>query len=544
MEQPPIDKALPESAPPLEEHVDTPEESVVDEEEAEEEDCPCKGEDGCSCDSFDPDRDCPDDEEIDNNITGTAIISTEATNPLYRPTRNVMDLITATGESKAINIRQPAHAFFNINSIDRYASVINPTSQFATITMPTAQQNQNPASNYQMSSQRNLLVGYFHRLTITDANLQWNIPTINSQNYILNVGSSFNTFTTVSAPATLFPSVRLGNFTGLVIPTGISAFTVGTILQVQSTVNPGNAFWGYVNYYDGNILVISDIFGILPGAVFTDFVTYRVISYKTLSLNVALTPGYYSYSQLATHLQERIIAVFHDEAEFEFGDLTVTWSSNTNSPSGFSYIFKTNDATKEIYFNTSFTSMTGVIPTTSIIQANRAMLKLYTMIGLTSNAMGVNNSNPAIYATATFPTLIYTSYIDIISSKLSQFMRVKDSETAYAPDTAVIMRIYLTNQGTITAPIVTGIPGTIAPTETFQEFAVGSRAFILNYTPTTPKNINWNPGQSIIDFDIRVVDEFGDQVPWSQFTRYGLTTELLYFTETFEFQLTVLASET
>jgi hypothetical protein len=137
-------------------------------------------------------------------------------------------------------------------------------------------------------------------------------------------------------------------------------------------------------------------------------------------------------------------------------------------------------------------------------------------------------------------------------------MRVKDSETAFQADTSVITRIYLTNQGSITYPVTiqTGSTGTgtqdlstgattTAVTNTMQDFPVGARAFILNYTPNTPKNINWSPGQSIVDFDIRVIDEFGDVVPWSQYTAFTPpNTQQTYFTEFFEFQLTVLASET
>jgi hypothetical protein len=103
-------------------------------------------------------------------------------------------------------------------------------------------------------------------------------------------------------------------------------------------------------------------------------------------------------------------------------------------------------------------------------------------------------------------------------------MRVKDSETSWSPDTSVITRIYLTNQGTITAPsVIYNSLGT--PAVGFTEFAVGSRPFILNYTPTTPKNIKWSPNQAIVDFDIRVIDEFGDLVPWSLSIPYKFGNE-------------------
>ena len=392
-----------------------------------------------------PDRDYeggPFVRRISNNVGAPLIQTGLKDGPVG--TKSVMDLIGNTGEKKATPIRNPASAFFNINSIDRYASAQNPISQFALVTQTAAILNSIPASNYQMSLQRNLLTGYFHRLTVTDVNLQWNIPTINSQNYIFNM-------TTINGQ-------------------GIAT-----------------------------------------------------------TQNVVLSQDFYTFTELAVQLQIAIRAAFS-----ALTTLTVVWEDSKNG-SGYRFVINTN-VSSTIFFNTTLSETTGILAGQSIGEATRAMLKLYNMIGVTTINVGQAETNSALYLTPTFPTLIYTSYVDIISNKLSQFMRVKDSETAWAPDTSVITRVYLTNQGSTTAPTVnqTG-------TTTFETFAIGTRAFILNYTPATPKNINWSPGQSIIDFDIRVVDEFGDIVPWNV---ARTTSAGSYFVEFFEFQLTVLASET
>ena len=398
-----------------------------------------------------PDRDYeggPFVRRISNNVGAPLIQTGLRAGPVGA--KSVMDMIGNTGEAKATPIRNPSHAFFNINSIDRYASAENPISQFALITQTPAILNSIPASNYQMSLQRNLLTGYFHRLTVTDVNLQWNIPTINSQNYIFNM-------TTING-------------------------------QGISTTH-----------------------------------------------NVVLTQDYYTFTELATQLQTAIRAAFS-----ALSSLTVVWGDTANG-SGYKYVIATN-VSSTIYFNTTLSETTGILSGQSIQEATRAMFKLYNMIGVTTINVGLDEANTTISLTPTFPTLIYTSYVDIISNKLSQFMRVKDSETAWAADTSVITRIYLTNQGTITAPAIVQ-QGITAPvvSEVFQTFAIGSRPFILNYTPTTPKNIAWSQGQSVIDFDIRVVDEFGDIVPWNVIREIGGG---VYFVEFFEFQLTILASET
>ena len=343
--------------------------------------------------------------------------------------RDVMEMVRHGTEERGMPIRYPASAFFNINSIDRYASAQYPTAQFALLAPPLVV-NQNPASSYNMSSTRNMLSGYFHRLCVTEANLQWNVPTINSQNYIFCMSSIDSSGTTTTA-------------------------------------------------------------------------------------NVVLRQDYYTFTELAKEIEDSV------RAALSLPTFTAIWSDSANS------------------------APTDIISGTTINDATRAMYKFYTMIGINGSWIGSTQASSVLIATPTYPTLIYTSYVDIISNKLSQFMRVKDSETSWSADTSVIARIYLTNQGAITAPVTTQIDSSGVIGTTFDTFAVGSRPFILNYTPNTPKYIKWEPGQAIIDFDIRVIDEFGDQVPWSLYTPFSVPgTTQTYFTEFFEFQLSVLASET
>jgi hypothetical protein len=362
--------------------------------------------------------------------------------------RDVMEMVTHGTETRGMPIRYPASAFFNINSIDRYASINYPTSQFARILESSAIQNNTPASNYNMSLQRNLLSGYFHRLTVSEVNLQWNIPTINSQNYIF-------------------------------------AMSAGDT--------------------SGNIA----------------------------STNVSLILDYYTYTELATELQTRIRSAFSALTP-NLNALTVVWAPRY-AGSGYTFLFETNGVV--INFETDLVNSSGVIGG-DISAATRAMYKLYNMIGVT-NAL-VSNVSTVLYTIPSYPTLIYTSYIDIISNKLSQFMRVKDSETSWSADTSVITRVYLSNTNGISAPVV---EPSVPSGTTFDTYAVGSRPFVLNYSPNTVKNIKWEPGQSIIDFDIRVIDEFGDQVPWNaKLTQPSEPTT--FISEIFEFQLTVLASET
>ena len=387
-----------------------------------------------------------------DNLTNAGTIPPTDTGFPIAGLKNAVDLIGSTGEVKATPIRQPAHAFFNINSIDRYASAAQPVAQFALITKNTQELGNKPASNFNMSLQRNLLSGYFHRLTVTETNLQWNIPTINSQNYVFSM----------------------------------------------------------------NVRDISGAGGFE-------------------SVNISLTPDFYTYTELATELQIRIIAAFGATA-IPTPSLSVTWSPSAGGSSGYCFKFETNNPDLQISFNSVLEPSAVLIPGQTQAQGNRALLKLYTMLGITSPIM-YTYENDVVVSYPSYPTLIYTSYIDIISNKLSQFMRVKDSETAFQPDTSVITRVYLSTVNGISAPILSQ-----TGTTTFDTFAIGSRPFVLNYSPITVKNINWSPGQSIIDFNIRVVDEFGDLVPWN-LANTNPVDNTAFFSEFFEFQLTTIASE-
>jgi hypothetical protein len=389
---------------------------------------------------------------------------------VFKPSKQLLEWLSTTGERRAQPIRSPASAFFNINSIDRYASAEYPTAQFALLTQPPARLAGTPASFYNMNLGRNLMSGYFHRLTVTDVNIQFNIPTINIQNYLF----------------TFFRDDAGGDLAYFV---------------------------------------------------------------------VRLPYGYYTFEELALKMQESIKAVVAATV-YALPDLTVNWADGGGG-SGAGFTFQSNNPDITIALSSQFPAgYTGKPRTafplegsiqqgTSLAQAQRAMYKFYLMLGATSAVL--DTVNTVIVTAPSYPTLIYTSYVDVISNKLSQFMRVKDSETSWSPDTSVITRIYLTNQGTITAPTVqyTDLSGN-QPLQKilFQEFAVGSRPFILNYTPQTPKHIKWSPDQAVVDFDIRVVDEYGDRLPWDLAIPYKIGNLNLLSQQFFEFQLTVLCSET
>lgn len=218
------------------------------------------------------------------------------------------------------------------------------------------------------------------------------------------------------------------------------------------------------------------------------------------SINITLTPGFYNGTTLAAMIQTRLIAGWAT-AGAPIPGLTVTYQSSTNS-----LTFSAGGAISFHFAIPTAYAQLGANPPSR-------WLKTFNSLGLS-----YRNTQTAPGQLTNSIKLIYTSYIDIISRKLTQYMRVKDSETSWNPDTAVLCRIYLTppNQRLIADASGNGL---------------GSQPFTLCVDPNTPKHIKWSPDQFVYDFDIQVNDEFGDLLPWSQ-------------AYPFEFQMTLLASET
>jgi hypothetical protein len=98
------------------------------------------------------------------------------------------------------------------------------------------------------------------------------------------------------------------------------------------------------------------------------------------------------------------------------------------------------------------------------------------------------------------PTLSdYTPYIDIISNRLMRYTSVKDGESAANAQSAVICRIYASDD-TSTSNIVGGVPSTCAP-------------FLIHRQFKNAKAVQWNKDAFVDYFDIQVIDQYNRLVP-------------------------------
>jgi hypothetical protein len=204
------------------------------------------------------------------------------------------------------------------------------------------------------------------------------------------------------------------------------------------------------------------------------------------TFNVNLDEGYYDASGLAAHIQAQVLALtgppipgFVCQYDPQYGGLvmsqgagTVQFAFNTGGPQG-------DD------------------------------------INRTNITLGVQQGN-LNYATTHFlgtPQLLYTRFVDIVSSRLAKFQRVKDADTLATNKSNIVTRIYLTAPNTRSDPSVVCGPLDIC------------------VDPNTPKHSMWSVDEAIYELDFQLYDEYGELLYWAP--EYNT-----------EFQITLLASET
>ena len=203
---------------------------------------------------------------------------------------------------------------------------------------------------------------------------------------------------------------------------------------------------------------------------------------------VILAEGYYDASGLAAHIQAEVLNLagppipgFTCVYDAQYGAFTMAQGAGT----------------VQFAFNTGGGSADGDV------------------INRTNITIGVQQTN-LNYATTHFlatPQLLFTRFVDIVSSRLAKFQRVKDSDTLATNKSNILTRVYLTAPNTRSDPSITCGPIDIC------------------VDPNTPKHSMWSIDEAVYELDFQLYDEYGDLLPWT--TNYNT-----------EFQITLLASET
>ena len=129
---------------------------------------------------------------------------------------------------------------------------------------------------------------------------------------------------------------------------------------------------------------------------------------------------------------------------------------------------------------------------------------------------GITTANPTLAGQITYggiPNFLYTDYIDVCSSTLSKFKRVKDTNSTQDGTQDVIARIYLTGANTSTSPITNSIDY-VSDTGAASANTL-CMAPIINTVWSNPNWCKWSPEDNLTSIDFKLLDMFGLPLFWS-----------------------------
>lgn len=213
---------------------------------------------------------------------------------------------------------------------------------------------------------------------------------------------------------------------------------------------------------------------------------------------ITLAPGFYTPTTLAAQIQSQCVTAF------PLSSITCVWNPLFGS----------------------FTLATGIVGGLIAIQGNSATgvsnqvlrrVRCLQTLGFANVSVG---AVPAVQnsISGNCPTMLATRFVDICSSYLTKYQRVKDGTSlVISPRQDMICRLFA-----------------VAPNTRYNITAndsPGSAPFTIVQDMNNPKFIKWSPDETINNFDIEVRDEYGDILPVQQ----GFCSE---------YQLTFMVSET
>jgi hypothetical protein len=174
------------------------------------------------------------------------------------------------------------------------------------------------------------------------------------------------------------------------------------------------------------------------------------------------------------------------------------------------------------------------------------ILKTYRLFGF-----NVNNSNPNTFQySSSPPQFLYTPYIDIYSDTLTNYQKLKDTDSSTSRRKGLISRLYLSGVGTpqttfanypeTTINLTSGVPPSqITGTATsVSSGSLGSSPFVVTYDLNNPKVVNWTPDSAINSLDFQMRDCYGDLLYVDGYDAQGN-----YEGFSTEFQMTLLCVE-
>ena len=321
-----------------------------------------------------------------------------------------------------------------------------------------------------------------------------------------------------------------------------ASFSTSLINQYAKTGEPCNNFqvggFGALIYgYIKKIQVSQTQFEynvptVIPGKNDTLIIRVLEIANPTLIATAQITIpfGYYTPSEIAAILQLQL-----DESSIDIiTPITVKYRSDYND-----FIFDVVDLDYQMWFPNVADLKTYFTATEP--DGYLHVLRCYRLLGI-----NIDNSIPSItQESKQSAQFLYTPYVDIFSTTLTKYQKIKDNTTSASSDSTLVARIFLSGEGTpqnTSGEVqIAGNPGEQPIANTNYAYPLGSRPFIVVQDCNSPKVIRWNKDETVYALDFQLRDQYGDLL-FTQLGTYGGggNTNPVYYSE---FQMTLMCIE-
>jgi len=244
---------------------------------------------------------------------------------------------------------------------------------------------------------------------------------------------------------------------------------------------------------------------------------------------ITIPYGFYTPEELASMIQFQLSTT---NVAIQAGGITVTY----NPIEGY---FTFASANTGAYPQIAFPTLAEIEELTGDVlnyDATQNALRTYILLGINVN----NSSLSLIQSSRTVPQFLYTPYVDIFSTALTKYQKVKDNTTSPSTDSTLVARIYLSGVGvpqnaagerfqtTFNGDILSPVP------VTNYAYPLGSRPFVITQDCNTPKVVRWSKDETVYALDFQLRDQYGDLI----FTRFQ-SSDIFYT----EFQMTLMCIE-
>ena len=118
----------------------------------------------------------------------------------------------------------------------------------------------------------------------------------------------------------------------------------------------------------------------------------------------------------------------------------------------------------------------------------------------------------SLVKTSVYASLSYTSYIDIVSNKLTYYQKVSDASSKVNSSGNIICRLYVSNETSDAGSqgFYVNSASAFNPVVYQSMLPVGSVPFLIHRQYHSPKSIRWNMNQAIDWIDIKLLDDGGN----------------------------------